>query len=256
MKYRIHLFILSLLFVSCRQNTLNKEQRMAYLKAHVHNCQQMIMYNFFNFEIYKITYKGDADYFMKFNFPITKTRELYEINEEIYKLKKEEKEITDNHWHELKTEQEKTKLSIDSLIPPFFRQKINYSLETIHENDSEELAISKYFSNCQYLTQAIYETIKLTENPNIGLGARPKKYIRIQTSVDTVAQGEIFHAISTMALMEDFRNFVKIKSVHNIKPISLNDEKFKLEITGKNPSCTITYFDTRSLKEITHEIHF
>src|SRR5690349_4067310 len=116
MKYSISIFILFLLLVSCQQNSLNKEERMAYLKAHVHNSQQMIVYNLSYFEVYKIIYKGDPDYFKNFYRPIHKTLDLYKINEEIYKLKIENKEIPDNHWNKLRDEQAKTKLAVDSII--------------------------------------------------------------------------------------------------------------------------------------------
>jgi len=230
------------------------------MKQHVENAKSLIAYTFNEIEVYKLLYQhirpGKPDRFLAMGKSCQEFLELLETK--AYKSNIENQDIPRETWTEIEYQQNSTRSLILYLTPPFLHKKIVLrDMEPINHDDSEELKIAKYYSNCQRLSNIVLQLLIWAENP-IGQEIRhPYQIKHLQVATDTVTENEPFTARSNSALLKNFKEYGSIKKVHDLQIMEINDDgHFKLKIMGKSPRLTLRYFNVGTLKETEHEIRF
>jgi hypothetical protein len=253
MKYLFLVLITT--FISCQRNTLSKQKRIAYLEEHVENINYMTNFYFNEFEIYRLIYRDTRNY-EKFKNAVEACRQFEEyLNEDAYLLM-EKSSLTKRDWETVIEKQEYATQQIDN-IKSLFLSRIarHYVLEKIHPDDSDELKLAKYYSNCERLIYSLYNSMEYTKNH---YGGKLSEKFSLLTPHDTISYRDSLFVSAGICVQENIRQSIIINKMVDCKLTHINFKtgKFDLEITGNNPQCVFSFYDSFKQNDVMHEIVF
>lgn len=247
-----------ILLGSCRED-MDSNFRTAYLQEHIQNCQYMTTYTFHNLWGYRHKYR-DSTYQKLIDPAWEACGEFYSfLSDDFYNAEQPDMGISYKQWQQADSLQAKAFQKITDMAPPFFRKKMPFvKLETIRPENSPELKIAKYHSNCFRLANTLLRILQWAEQPFTTSVQRKLDFMNLQATSDTIQAGHPLKAMSTVALFDDYKNYTIIRSMQDVRLLRLDSPTghFLLQITGPAPKCSLTYFDTHYLREINHEIVF
>lgn len=254
MKNIIIVIVLLALLASCQRNNLDKQARKVYLKEHVQNANYLINTHFSHFQQHKVVNKENNNY-QKLEKVIDACYEFQDyLNKHLYFHI--DSGLTQKDWDMTLEKQSKITYQIDSIASPFLlRIARKYTLEKIENNDSDELKVAKYFSNCEKFTHQIFNAIEYTKNYH---ERKFSDFFSLMTINDTIQLGDTLKTVGGICLQEDIRNTIIIQKMNDCKltDIKFKTGKFNLEITGLKPYISFAYYNSFSREDMTHEIIF